>query len=223
MPHWLRKMLMQEADGSPGSGAVATSDKSSDNGSPANGQASGAPLTIEALSKLLDERDVKLANRVEANTRRMVEGRLGKGKGSGKLADPPPDDTATASAGEPDMRAFDRATRRIDLSDKQLERMERAFKADAPSDPSSWVAEYLEDLGIKKEAGVVQRKPGDPNARPASDAGAPAAATTATADTPLWRMKPEDRDHLIRKNGLTWYRETLQKQMRGTRVLLRKP
>lgn len=169
--HLLFKMLMQQADASPGSGSAtgATTDKPadiasgpSDAGTQAQGQGAGQTVSAEALTKMFTD----LKNSVEASTRRMIEGALGKktgksGSKSNESRAPATDDDASQSTtqAEPDMRALDRAAGRAlrqldaELSDRQYARMERDFKAEAPTDVGTWVSEWLADIGITKKDG----------------------------------------------------------------------
>lgn len=64
------------------------------------------------------------------------------------------------------QRAFDRSTATAGLSDRQMTRMEQAMSSANPDDVSTWCAEYLEDMGLKKQ--------------PAMNPPVPAPPTTAT-------------------------------------------
>lgn len=174
---------MNEADASPGGGAPAPTPTTPD----AQAQEPAAqPITLEAIAKLLEQQK----NSVEANTRRMIEGALGKKKGGNA---PPPDKDAAPGAAptQPqtvDMRAFDRATRRLDLTDSALARMERAFAAEAPDDAAEWVKSYVDDLGIKapsEKAATTPSGTAPATATPAASAAAtPAPSTTVPGDGP---------------------------------------
>lgn len=48
------------------------------------------------------------------------------------------------------QRAFDRVTASANLTDRQLERMEAARKAESPQDVAAWARGYLEDMGLGK-------------------------------------------------------------------------
>ena len=48
------------------------------------------------------------------------------------------------------QRAFDRVTAAAGLSDRQLERMESARKAENPQDVAAWARGYLDDMGLGK-------------------------------------------------------------------------
>ena len=69
--------------------------------------------------------------------------------------------------------------------------------------------------GMAGEPASASARPG----RPVSDAGAPSGARV-TEDTPLLRMSPEDRAHLIRTKGYTWFRQRLQQELRGVQVFV---
>jgi hypothetical protein len=171
----IARILMNEADASPGGGAPASTPPTPD--AQAKEPAAAPAITLEAIAELLERQK----NSVEANTRRMIEGALGKKKGGNSPA-PDKDAAPGAAPTQPqtvDMRAFDRATRRLDLSDSALARMERAYAAEAPDDAAEWVKSYVEDLGIKSVSEKPAVTPSGPATATATPAAPPAAATPA--------------------------------------------
>lgn len=202
MLHHLSRVLMNEADASPGGGAVPSPETKPE--AQAQGQAPVvAGVSLDDIKALLDAQK----NSVEANTRRMIEGALGKKKDGN--APPATKDTAQAApAPAVDMRAFDRATRRLDLSDSQLARMERSFAAEAPEDVAEWVKSYVNDLGIKtvQEKAVASNSTASTttttNTAPAS-AATPAPASSVPSGPDSVRKWDEHmvRDHLAKNGG----------------------
>ena len=204
MLHRFSRVLMNEADASPGGGAPPSPETKPE--AQAQGQsAPAAAVSLADIEALLE----KNKNSVEAATRRMIEGALGKKKGSD--SSPPAKDAAPA-APQPqtvDMRAFDRATRRLDLSDSQLARMERAVVAEAPEDVAEWVKSYVSDLGIKtvQEKAVATNSTASTttttNTAPPS-AATPAPASNVPGDGPQSVRKWDEhmvRDHLAKNGG----------------------
>lgn len=125
-------------------------------------------------------------------------------------------------------REFDRIALREKLSEQQADALRPLYKVWRPTAGEADGAEFLR--GIRGAFGEGTPAPNQPkptpsprNAIPASDAGAPAAPVAFTEDTPLWQLKPQDRDHLRRQKGDAWYNATLRSQLKGTRVVLKKP
>lgn len=203
MLHRIARVLMNEADASPGGGAAST--PTTPNAQAQEPAAPASPaITLEAIAELLE----KQKNSVEANTRRMIEGALGKKKG----APPPVEKDAAPEAApaqpQPDMRAFDRAVRRLDLSDSALARMERAYVAETPDDAAEWVRAYTADLGIKTQTASTAATPSASATAPATPAApathaTPAPSTTVPSEGPDQTRKWDEHQlrAYIGKNG----------------------
>lgn len=237
MPPQFFKMLMNAQDSSPGGGAATGA--SSAASPPAQGAATEqTPVTFEAIKGMFSE----FRNGMFADTRKMVEGMIGK-PGRGAAAAPASSSShgSGSEAGErggealtTEQRFSEILNRRdalhgaiggVKLSDGARARLFRAFEAEKPEDPAQWARQYLSDFGLSQQqegggANTTQSRAAtaaSPPGRPVSDAGAPS-SPKVTEDTPLLRMSPEDRAHLIKTKGYTWFRQRLQQEMRGVQV-----
>lgn len=235
MPPQFFKMLMNAQDSSPGGGAAPGA--SSAASPPAQGAATEQTqeITMEAIKGLFSE----FRNGMFADTRKMVEGMIGK-PGRGAAAAPASSSshgsgseaggggTFTAEHVTELMNrrdALNGALGGVRLSDGARARLIRAFEAEKPEDPAQWARQYLSDFGLSQQqegggANTTQSRAAtaaSPPGRPVSDAGAPS-SPKVTEDTPLLRMSPEDRAHLIKTKGYTWFRQRLQQEMRGVQV-----
>jgi predicted Zn-dependent peptidase len=97
------------------------------------------------------------------------------------------------------QRAFDRVTAGAGLSDRQMERMEAARKAENPQDVAAWARGYLEDMGLGKSnvnpspnaqtAPVAEHKP----AAVAPSSSQPSAVTPVTTGglVDIYNLTPE--------------------------------
>lgn len=225
--HERLRMLMnvQSGDGSPGGapppGAGAPASP------PAQGGSSGDDV-FEKLSKLIDSKLTEQKNGIFADLRKA--GAFGKGDKTKET------ETAGSLPAAPstadDMRRIAQRERQLGtvlagLTPAQSARIERLYTAENPDDVVAWGQQVRADFGFDGTGGGVQPvnppRPAAPNGTPASDAGGPAAPRTFTEDTPLVHMKPEDRQHLIKEKGLAWYNAMLRQQLKGTRVVLKKP
>lgn len=218
--HARLRMLMnsQPNDGSPGGAPSGT-------GAPAAppAQGSGTPDVIGQVKELLAGELRGFRDGIFADLRKA--GALGKEKPR-EEAKPTGEQPLTAADVERmTQRANQLGRATAGLSDEQTALMERLYRAENPEDVGAWAKATRAALGIA--AGGVQSAPNlpkpAPNGPPASDAGSPAAPATFTEDTPLWQLKPQDREHLRRQKGDAWYNATLRSQLKGTRVVLKKP
>ena len=229
------RMLMnaQSNDGSPGGGAAAGQGAATTAAAQAQGQAGG--VTLDQVKELFAD----FKNSVNADTRRMVEGMVGKRKGGQQAtADAGTTTTSTATSAEDPQRiieqarAFDRATRRLDISDAALDRMERAFRAESPDNPAEWVKQYLADFGLDKQQQTAATSATTTTAAWAAAAGAAASGTGAptksdrggqagtvlTDDTPVIDMSDADREAWIKKNGVAAYYRRAQQELKGRKL-----
>lgn len=123
---------------------------------------------------------------------------------------------------------FDRLALRAKLSETQADRLMPLYRAARNAggdgfDGGAWLRDFQEAFGGGQ---TVKPTPARTAAtgQPVSDAGSPAPASASVDDgTPLWQMKPEDRQHLIKTKGLAWYTNAMRSQLKGTRFSLRKP
>ena len=77
-------------------------------------------------------------------------------------------------------RAFERVTAPAGLTDRQVERMEAALRAENPADVSQWSRDYLADMALGKPAtATTPPAPATPNATTTEQRTAPAAAPSA--------------------------------------------
>lgn len=137
---------------------------------------------------------------------------------------------AQAAASESfDLRHLDRAVARTgfgsNLSDAAYRRMERAFADEKPSDSAAWVTDYFEGLGVAKPATtstppVTTAAP--LNARPGSDAGAPARSQTPLAEQDVLSWTETDVNTFVKTKGVHAFKSLMFDQLRAnkTRVKL---
>ena len=97
------------------------------------------------------------------------------------------------------QRAFDRVTASANLTDRQLERMEAARKAENPPDVAAWARGYLADMGLGKSnlnpspnaqtAPVAEHKP----SAVAPSSSQPSAVTPVTTGglVDIYNLTPE--------------------------------
>lgn len=200
---------MQEADGSPGSGAPPAP-------APTEPQAQGAPANAGAPTVDVAAIASAVRDAVFADLRRS--GVLGKEKPKSNVEPTP----------QANLRALDRAVARHPhapkLNDAAYSRLERAFADESPADASSWLKDYFEGMGIVESA-----TPPGPPAPPAPpqrngpplNGGTPPAPKPDLENTPILDLSQADRDHLIKMKGPKWYLEQLAKQTKGQSVRLR--
>lgn len=124
-------------------------------------------------------------------------------------------------------REFDRLALREKLSEEQADALRPVFKVwrgTAEGDGAEWLRSIRGAFGGGQPTPTTPKptaaKPTGPSV---SDAGSPAAPHVVTEDTPLMQLSAEDRMHLIKTKGSAWYNATLRQQLKGTRVVLRKP
>jgi hypothetical protein len=182
------RILMNEADGSPGGGAAPATPA-------APVAAPTAPetpaLTAEAVATIV-------ATAVDTKLKAFENGLFANARKAGLLGKEKPTETpsvssaaaAPASSGlsADEVEALIEQTRVLTkvqlenkLSDATVQRMKKALKADKPDDVSSWTASYLADLGLvrtsQESSTPTTSAPAvavTPNTAPISDRGSPA-------------------------------------------------
>lgn len=200
----------QEADASPGGGAVPTP-------TPAQGTA----LDGETLKALTSE----IRNAVFAELRRSGQLREAAPEKPAKQTAPSSDVADQLAAIQQDsarMRAFDRACASMGLDDGQTETLEALYRAAnvAPDQAREWLSATAGKLRLTGRTTQPTTNATTPTAqaRSVSDAGAPSGALAVTEDTPLLRMSKQDRDAWIGVHGAAKYRERMRTEMRAIRV-----
>jgi len=206
-----QRILMQEADGSPGSGSNPSAP------APTEPQAQGAAANAGAPTVDVAAIASAVRDAVFADLRRS--GVLGKEKPKAK--DEP--------APQANLRALDRAVARHPhapkLNDAAYSRLERAFADESPSDAGLWLKDYFEGMGIAESAtpAVTVTATPAPLQRngPPLNGGTPPAPKPDLENTPILDLSQADRDHLIKLKGPKWYLDKLAEQNRGKSVRLR--
>jgi CCR4-NOT transcriptional regulation complex NOT5 subunit len=164
-------------------------------------------------------------NRMFADMRRANEAQQSRGKSPAPKAK----DDQSESAGV-DIQSVLRRERELSeaFEDVGVSRegrgiLRRLVDAERPENVAEFIATHAKAFARPSPAtAATTSRPAAPtNAQPVSDAGSPAAPVTITDDTPLWQLKDEDRDFLIKKNGHGWYANKLRSQLKGTRFRLR--
>ena len=226
---------LNQVDASPGGGAAPAQEPTEPtNATPAQGN-----VTDELMAKF----EAKLEtwrNGVFATVRQMVDKKATPGKDP-KRSEPKGDEPTIAMQQDPAevfmrLRSLDRAVMATGttLTERQLARIERDFKAESPDDVSSWVRSYLDDLGIQKPAPAAEKQP-QPSSQdqvkppvqprtaiPASGGGSPPPPRADIEDLQIvGGMSPADVDAYIKRHGIEKYNQQLLKQMRGTRIKTR--
>lgn len=113
------------------------------------------PVFTEAdVQRIAAEAAKKAHDAAYAEARRTFQGKdkPGKDKPTPRQETSQPDPTPQPEPSGIDhrkLRVFDRATARLNLSDRAISRMESAFEADNPDDVASWVTDYVADMGLK--------------------------------------------------------------------------
>ncbi|HUR48203.1 MAG TPA: hypothetical protein VMY88_01550 [Acidimicrobiales bacterium] len=192
------------------------------------------PPDASAEEKKFSQADVDRVVQERLDRDRRSRGGQQKPKADSPQAAQPTDDRITLKQLHADLqserieREFDRIALREKLSEQQADALRPLYKVWRPSAGEADGAEWLRGIrgafgGGAPAPNQPKPTPAPPNAIPASDAGAPAAPVAFTEDTPLWQLKPQDRDHLRRTKGDAWYNATLRAQLKGTRVVLKKP
>lgn len=228
------RILMNQADASPGNGAPASPPAvpPAQEAPPANGAPAPNPLeqTVANLATLV-EGLAKSVNSLHASDRRAREGKQPAAK---------PDDSAgtNPTADDPSSLlalrdAFDDSTAEMKLTkgQRQLLREHVMGKRPHPSDVDGYVTDYVARAGwaaapqnhaapVAAQPAALAPKP-QQNAQPVSDRGSPPPSQVPLHEADLVTMSESDRAHLLKEKGPVWYRAQLAKQLQGRRLLLR--
>jgi hypothetical protein len=221
---WLRRILMNQADASPGGGATVAPAASQ-----AQGTAAPAPtIDVANLAKDIGAqvRDAMFAELRRAGVLSDGNGKKGKETQGGDGATPPP-----AQAGDDIERRIQRASDlegamgHAQLSNDQKARVRVLFKADSPEDIGGWVSSTVTALGIGKTAAAIQQTTNQgtttPPQRTASDAGGIAPPGQQNGEQLLHKMSDTDREAWIRQNGIGPYMRKLEEELKGRRIKFR--
>lgn len=228
----IKRILMNEADKSPGGGGLPATVPPT--APPANQGA--APLTREDLQAFAKATH----DGIFAELRRTGVLREGKPKAKEKVTegDPPETSNATSAPDPIKMRGLDRVVSRLgyaaQLNETSYQRLERAFIEDQPSDPEAWVKDYFSGFGVAQP--TTQAKPADPppagttttakpgqnpKTDPITSRGAPPTGTVPVEDINLWTASEADRDAYIRAKGIRGYTAKLREQGKSIRIRTR--
>jgi hypothetical protein len=126
-----------------------------------------------------------------------------------------------------DLRSLDRALTRsglgASLSDAAMQRMERAYQAEAPDDATAWVKDYLGGFGVAPTATqpATVSAPAPRNLTPASDGGAPPAPRVLPDEPDLLSASVADRAHYEKVLGPRKFVALYKKQISGLKIPLR--
>jgi hypothetical protein len=184
-----KRILMIEADGSPGGGAAPAlpAEPPAESAAPAPAPA----VSLDQVKSLIGEQLGGFKNGFFAELRKA--GLLGKEKSS---PDPTATPSASNSAAAPAMtglteaeldarleqeRVITKAQVENKLSDAAVKRMKSALRTEKPEDVGAWTSAYLADLGLvrtnnESSTTVTPSAPVLPNTAPISDRGSPAPA-----------------------------------------------
>ena len=224
----IKRILMTEVDAGSGNGAVVPSTTTAPaSPQPQAQEAAAAPLTLEALAKVLEDRDQKLHDKLFAAVRR--DGGLPK-----KETKPKSDDAPTTPQIDPfKMRKLDFALTKhgiaAELTQTQYERAHRDFAAEAPDDAESWAKDYFHGHAkfaapVTPAQTAIVSQPATPQPRtavPVSDRGSPPVSAIPLEEQKILAMSPSDREALRRQKGDKWYTDKLLEESRTQKFQLR--
>lgn len=243
----LRRILMNAADKSPGSGAPPPTPPTpgqnpppttpAEGGAPPAGAPANGAVTLEAIQGMITAGHDKIF----ADLRRA--GVLGSTtpKPTPKPTPAPSGDPNAAPAAAPapdisELRALDRAlTRsgRTNLDEAAYRRLERSYVEERPANAEQWVTDYFQGFGVPvggasspAQTPATPAPAGTPAAAPngqppASNRGAPAAPQVPLEEQSLLTMSAADRAALIKSKGLKVYTEMYAKQVGGMTIKTR--
>ena len=226
-----KRMFMTEVDAGSGNGAVVPPTTTAPaNPQPQAQEAAAAPLTLEALTKVLEDRDQKLHDKLFAAVRR--DGGLPKKETKTKT-----DDALAPTQPQLDpfkMRKLDFALTKhgiaAELTQTQYERAHRDFAAEEPGDAESWAKDYFHGHAkfaapvATAQAATTVSQPATPQPRtavPVSDRGSPPVSAVPLEEQKILAMSPSDREALRRQKGDKWYTDKLLEESRTQKFSLR--
>jgi len=106
----------------------------------------------------------------------------------------------------------------LSLNQAQREVMQGGFSKAQPENHIEWIKQRALDLGFgTSPPSNAEAKPVNP---PANQPGPPPSQRTSE-DTPLAKMSPEDRNHILATKGRTYYAQRLRQEMRTTTIDIR--
>lgn len=229
-----KRILMAAADAAPtGSNpAAAPASTSADAGDAPQAQGDSAPLTAKDLKSLIGEirTELKAEMKAERDSYFAEARRVFTEKRNPKPASEPPvapEPSAPSAAEEHRMsRGLDRALvkLKLDISDRQYERAQKALLAEKPEDVSAWAKDYFDGYGSAPVAPAATTtaptaSPKPQNEHPVSDRGAPPATKVPLEEQDVWSLSDADRDALVKLKGPAWFRERLRQSGRGRKPI----
>jgi hypothetical protein len=219
------RILMTEADASPGGGSPETPPKPNTTDQP---PAQAATLTRDDLKAFAKEMrdgifaDLRKAGAFEKKTK----------------APPPPEPTdsevqPSSAPPAPDLMKLRELDRAIAISGHKVgsaayKRIEREFTTDAPTNAEEWVKEYFADMGVAPPQAPpppttkgADPPPAPKNDRPASDRGTPPAPRLPDNEVDLFSLSPEERIELQKRLPPKEFVALLRKQTKDRNFTVR--
>lgn len=199
------------------------------NPSDSAGQAQGQDLA-SMIRTVVQEVVAPMKDSLHAEVRRHIDGRLSSAT-SAPPKNPPKTEPASSGITHEQVReivarerAIDAALRDAGLTGVAFETVRGMVESASPDDVGGFVKDLVTTLGLGDKTGA-KPQPSAPEptnvSRTVTNPGSPGAPPAVTEDTPLWLMRPEDRQRLINEKGVSWYREHLRSQLKGVQVKVR--
>lgn len=220
---FIKRILLNAADLSPGNGAPVAPAIVVDPAEPAAPTPAATP-TVDAKAIAAEVRDSLFAELRRA-------GILEKSK---VPAAPKSPDSAGVAADPLKLRALDRALTRTGLADKlsdtQYRRAERDFVAEDPSDADTWAKDYFHGFSgspatvqpaVSASQPAIAPPAQTPSGPPQSNRGAPPAAKVSLDETPFHKWPQSDRDAYLKEKGSVAYRTKLNESLKGMPINFR--
>ena len=235
----LKRILMNQADASPGNSAPAAPPAQAAPAAPP--QAQGATVTLTQA-----DLDAKIAAAVEQGFTKAKDSFYAEARRATEASNRPKAKTPATGDAEPGpqplsaseertfLRGLDRTIAQLGIAPNsaQYASAERDLLVERPGSVDAWVKERFEGFG-KSPASSQQQPaaasaatqpvaPAQPqNAQPASSRGAPPAPQVPLEEMDLWTMSDSDRAAFIKQKGIKAYNEKLRQQGKGRAVSFR--
>lgn len=115
---------------------------------------------------------------------------------------------------------FGRAVQGLALDDVQMDKAERLFLSERPTDLAAWKQEIASVFRVNSKEPAPVSRPAEDRAPPVTSAGT-SPSGVVTADTPLTAMSPDQRNAVLRELGPTKFRQRMRMESAGVKVIVR--
>ncbi len=215
-----KRILMNQADASPGNGAVPPTAAVPTDALPQAQGGSPITMTKEAL-------DAALASAAEMAAKKVSDSfyaerrRASEGKGERPNGKPDTKNENASSGDDPSSLlalrdSFDDATSEMKLTKGQKQLLREAVMSKRPSDVDGFVSDFATRAGwgsqsaspvapVSQPAAIAANATPQRNAAPVSDRGSPPVSAVPLEDQSVLSMSPSDRDALRKQKGEKWF------------------